>query len=389
MNKIILIHILIFICFQVTNAQEYKYLQDSVLKNNLYFKSYQAQSNLEIYEKNTKKILENPEVKLGFFPGSPIKTGPKKVFEISQKFSFPTTYIYQNKIKKQTIEKVSLENKIAEQEVKAKATAIYIELVSLYKKLEVYKNQIEDHKVWEKSIEIKLEKGDATILDLHKAKRHYSELKYNYSILLFEIDKNLKRIKLLNGSKAIDLKYNSYPDYNSFSLDSAKAIHLNRGDSALNISNQISINEFKKSKNELLPAFSIGFGIEQTPDESFKGIVVGMEIPIWGNAKKIKKAKIKQMHSKSEQLNDFENHKNQIDELVIYITKMEKFLFENKNLIETDQDLKYLTQMFDLGEISVLQLVNEKEQYFSQAILYLETEKKYYLALNQLFKYYY
>ena len=142
-------------------------------------------------------------------------------------------------------------------------------------------------------------------------------------------------------------------------------------------------------KSEMLPDLGVGYEIEKTPSEEFRGVSVGISIPLWGNKSRIKQAKAM---SKAAMLETLDNQG-------LYLSQIKSLYTETKNSHESYTRLKKAVEDYQAdyllkkavmsGEISLIDYYQELEYYYGIEQNFLEAEKEYHQNLAKILKYSY
>lgn len=138
---------------------------------------------------------------------------------------------------------------------------------------------------------------------------------------------------------------------------------------------------------ENLPSFSIGFGIEKTPSEYFRGLKVGISIPLWQNKNTIKHAKKKIIVSESKAETYIAAKVSELSQNYNTYLKLKEHLNLSVSLITEMQNEKLLKLALENGEISGLEYFSELMFLYQTEDNQLLIEKELYLAKANMLRY--
>ena len=114
--------------------------------------------------------LQNPEVEFHYLWGDPSSIGNRTDISVQQSFDFPSAYAYRNQIADMKNEQAELDYKKQKMDIFLQVRLICAELTYQNALQEEYQKRQENASQIAKSVETKLNAGEANILDQNKAK---------------------------------------------------------------------------------------------------------------------------------------------------------------------------------------------------------------------------
>lgn len=388
-NKIIFLFALLWMIAVNSNAQSIQSILKTIEKNNLEIQAGQKFLDSKEQEYKHNVLPEGPNFSYGYFPDNANNPGPKETFEISQSFQMPCFYRNQSKYSKLLVEQEQVNQNLLRQNILFQAEKLIIEYV-YYSKMEQELKKRLDHaeKLFE-AYNQKLETGDGNVLELNKSKLHILHLENQLKKNTTELNRIKEQLNYLNGNNLLDLNITAYEISDSYNVDSILQERLAGGQDIIfsKIQSESSEQFLKVTKNKQLPKFSIGYGGETVADDKFRGVIVGISIPLWGSASAIKRARYE---SEYKQLNHQLILKQVETEVNVQIEKVESLSESLKDFNETlnqVNNIELLKKAKDLGEISMIEYFMEISYFYNVYDDFLMIEKEYYMAIAELFKY--
>ncbi|MBN2863975.1 MAG: TolC family protein [Bacteroidales bacterium] len=389
MIKNIIILILTLSLNDLISGQSLAGFLEQVSDNNPEIQAHSKLLEARRIEARTGLTPSDPFISAGFMPGSNDGSGNKKTWSVTQSFDFPTKYLLQRKINKNTI-------LLAEQEFNHGRILILLEsemalfdliynTKTLYKLKERKTGYDSLRSGWEKM----LDNGETTILD-------YNKIMFELSAVNLEITKKEAEIEMLNEK----LRFMSGSDVPLKLPDEYPVVTLPDIDKLLKeksevhpaflipeIEYNINTQELRLSKAGSLPGFQVGYASEILPGESYTGPVAGMTIPLWANSNRIKSASAMAEHSsalrdamlfrlRSEILIEFANMK-----------ALQKSISEIRIILDSGGGTKYPDIALINGEISVNTYFMYMDAYYKAEDRLMELENEYYKSLAVLLDY--
>lgn len=383
----------IFSLVLMFSVSAYSQTFDEVLKtiegNN---KEIQAGNKLvesKTLEHKQENKLEGPELSYGYFPDNSSVPGTKEVFEVSQSFQMPCYYKNQSAYSKLMINQEELSYLVLRQNVLSEAKSLLVEYVYLMKQVFVADKRLKFAEDIYNAYLIRIELGDVNALEVNKVKLHLLQVKKQENELRTSILAVKETLKNLNGGNDLDISIDDYPNESISDLDSLLFEKLTIDPELLYNQKVVEASEknIKLTKNLQLPNFSLGYGSETVVDEKFRGLLVGVSIPLWGSKNAIQKAKIE---SEYYNLNNVSITESKISDTKIQFERILS-LQENLNSYNTvlgsvnSEDL--LNKSLEAGEISIIDFFTEMFYFYEIYDDYLLVEKEYHQALAELYKY--
>jgi len=388
-NKIVFLLALFGMISVNTSAQSIQEILKTIEKNNLEIQAGQKFLDSKEQEYKHNVLPEGPEFSYGYFPDNSNNPGPKETFQISQSFQMPCFYRNQSKYSKLLVDQEQINQNLLRQNILFQAKAMLIEYIYYTKMEQELKKRIEHAENLFEAYQQKLESGDGNVLELNKSKLHVLHLKNQLKRNTSELNRIKEQLVYLNGKQELDLDISSYKISNNYNIDSVLQERLAEGQEIIfsKIQSESSEQLVKVTKNKQLPEFNVGYGGETVAGEKFRGVIVGVSIPLWGSASAIKSARYQ---SEYLQLNHQLMIKQVQTEVNVQVEKVESLansLNDFKETLSQVNNIELLKKAKSLGEISMIEYFMEISYFYQVYDDYLEIEKEYYLALAELFKY--
>lgn len=382
MKNIIITLILAFGILEIS-AQNIKNVLSEIESNNTTLRAYRNLNEAEKLENKTGIYLDNPEVGFNYLWGDPSSIGNRKDFSVSQSFDFPTAYGIKKKIAEAKNAQSDLAYEIQRKSILYKAKTICNELIylnALRKVLNVRANHAKDiSSAYNKKYEL----GEINILDRNKAKFNLLNAQKEQEANETKRKVLLAELAALNGGNTITFEQSTFspvqlpPDFSSWYSDyESKNIVLQQAANEIGISEK----QIKLSKAMSLPKFSGGYMSETVVGESFKGISVGMSIPLWENKNTIKLASAQQEvaieRANDKKIQSYNQLKGQYEKAV----NLQKTLTSYREALQAVNSSDLLKKALDAGEISLIEYMLELTMYYETYDKFLSMEKE----INQL-----
>ncbi len=388
-NKFQILLFMFLVFSLVASSQSFNETLKRIEENNKELQAGSKYVESKTYEHKLDNLPGGPEISYGYFPKNSSVPGTKEVFEVSQSFNMPCYYRNQSKYSKLMINQEELNYLVLKQSILNEAKDLLIEYIYLMKQISVIDKRLKIADNIYNAYMIRLETGDANVLEVNKAKLHLLHVKKQEKEYRTEVLSIKERLNNLNGGNDLTVNIDDYPFEELTDLDSLLFDRLANDPELLynQKASQASQQRIKVTKNLQLPEFSVGYGSETVADEKFKGFIVGLSVPLWGSKNSIQQAKVE---SEFYELNNTSVSEKAITETRIQYEKV-KSSCENLKSYETVlssiNNEELLNKSLESGEISVIEFFTEMIYFYEIYDDYLSVEKDYHQALAELYKY--
>jgi len=355
--------------------------------NNPQLKAAASEADAEKIENRSGALLENPEFEFNYLWGAD-GIGNRRDFRVTQAFDVATLTGMKSRQVAGQNEMSALKYKSERLNVLLEAKQACIDLIYYNALKAELSTHLEQAQTLVSSFEKRLKAGGANVLDLNKAKVHLTAVRGQISQVEVERQTLLAVLKSLNGGLDIilddcvyDLSDNLPADFESwYESTSQKNPVLQYVRQEVSVGHkQLSID-----KTAWVPELTVGYMSELTTADKFRGVTVGVNIPLWSNANKVKQSKARIAAAESRKT--AAEQQFYFDLLAQYnraaSLKANSELMRS-SLSETDSR-DYLLTAQSRGEISMIEYLVETDQYYEALEQTLSAERDYHQALAQL-----
>lgn len=366
-------------------AQTIDDILGQVGENNLTLKALQQQLEAGADANLAEARLEGPEVEFGYLFGEDGRR--RHDFGVSQSFDFGALTGARKRLALGQNELLALEYRASRRDILTQARKLVYRIINCNALIAEYTLRADNARAVEQAYRSGYEKGEFSVIDYRKAAVGLAEAEGTLRLCEVERDGLLAELKNLNGGEDIVITAceqetvllpGSFGQWLEQAAGKSSALEYVRTATG-NSEKQLSL-----SRSEAFPSLSVGYKSEVVPGEGFRGVSVGVSIPLWSSGKKISSAK-KQLEAArlAEQ-----------DALVQFRTNAENLYEKAAGLAESaagyalltdsDEGLRDLQKALDSGQMSLLDYMNEISYFYSSRELALQTQLEYLLAVADL-----
>ncbi len=359
-------------------------------KNNTTLSALRKNIDAQKIGNRTNISLQNPEIGFNYLWGNPSIIGNRIDFSVKQTFDFPSAYTYKNQISNLKNEQAELEylNQLKVLQLETKFTCIdliYINALKgeLKKRLAHAQNIAISYKT-------KFDIGETNILELNKAKLNLLNTKSELESVEIKRSSLLSELSRLNGGQLIEFTDVLFEvplipvDFDQWYLVAEKN---NQTLNWLKKEIEISQKQIGLNKAMSLPKFQAGYMSEKVIGQQFRGVSVGISIPLWENRYKVKYANANALAFESI-VND--NKLQYYNNLKILHTKaigLQKNVNDYRSNLSSIDSSELLKKALDKGGISLINYILELSFYYESVNKLLELEMDLNKSVAELNRY--
>ncbi|HHT30296.1 MULTISPECIES: TolC family protein [Petrimonas] len=383
-----LIYFVVYLVPIMAMGQErYAAILQDIEANNTTLAALREETNAQMLGNRTGITLPDPEAEFNYLWGNPSLIGNRTDFSVTQSFDFPTAYHHRREI-------AGMQNRNAELRYKAQrirllleAKQTCIELVYQNALVKEYSVRLDHARQIAESYRLRLEQGDANLLGYNKARLNLTAVDAQLAKAEAERERLLSELKRLNGgNEPISLPDHFLPSPLPTDFETWYSEAENRNPLLQYVKGEVNIvrAEVKLNRALLLPKFTTGYMSETVVGEQFRGITLGISLPLWENRSRLREAEAR-IKSSEAQLEDSRlQFYNQLQGLYRKASILRGHALELRQAVADSRNNGLLNKALESGEISLLEYLLELEYYYDAVEQALEVERDYELALAEL-----
>lgn len=378
------------LCITSVMAQETSSLENilsEIASNNLSLKALREKTDAATQNTAASASLPNPEIEFAYLFGAGENNPHRKDISITQSFDFATLSGSRKAAALKGANLLELEYRAVQRDILTEARKLIYEIVYYNALIREFDVRLEHASDIERAYSSGLEKGEFNIMDYRKASLNLTETENRLQILKAEKETLLAKLKALNGGIPINISFSSqnvpflpqsFEEWLEEASESSSTLAYVRENTALEEEN------LRLTKNEALPSFSIGYMAELIPGEEFRGVSVGVSIPLWSSGKKVKGAKSSLNAAKFSEQEALSNFRTEAESIFMKAKSLSEATDKYKALSDTEQVCSDLDKALKVGSISLLEYITELSFYYDAKEKALETERDHAIAVAAL-----
>ena len=346
--------------------------------------------NAEQLEASTGLVPDNPEVEFAYLWGAPEETGNRVDFSITQSVDFPTAYISRSKLSKISQKQAELEYEAKRQEYVRLARETWVTRVHLNRVRALLTERKEFAEKLLEDLARKLETGEANRLQMNQARMKVIALDNRLNMLEQEFSENESDILTLTGGISIEIGDQALPLSEQIIYDSlVQAYHEGCMNQAYQTEIEKKAGEVDVVSDLKLPKLKAGYYRETILNTKLEGLVAGITIPLWGNARAVKTARANLAFAETDADRYWQSQRNEVRKKYEQWGNLKERTRQLAELLVDANDELLLRAAMENGEISLTEYYYESDHYFQSLILLEEFRRDLLLLETDLQKVYY
>jgi outer membrane protein TolC len=382
-----LLSILFFFCVTSSYAQESLSLLEQIEQNNTVLSTLRKQAEADKIANKTGIYPENPEVEYHYLWGSSDAPGNRIDFSAVQRFDFPTSYYFKKRVSDAQNQQVDLKYRLERKNVLLEARKLSIRLIYQNALSKELANRLQQAQQMADAYQLRLDKGDASILDLNKARINLLNVGKEYETSLAERNFLSAELTRLNGGISIDYTVSGFSETSLpdsfeiwYEVRKQKNLHLQYLAKETDLTRKTE--KLQRALN--LPKISAGYMSEKVLTERFQGVTIGLSIPLWGNKNTVRQIKARTLAQQEAENDAGIRFRNESESLYKKALRLKKILNDYRQNVLSDNTLPLLKKALEAGEISLIDYLMESSIYYEVINNRLETERDLHLTVTEL-----
>lgn len=358
-------------------------------KNNTTLSALRERAKANTLGNKTGIYLTNPEIEFNYLWGNDL-TGNRTDFSAKQTFDFPTAYGYRNQISDIKNEQVALEYQKQRKSLLFE-TRVILHNLTYYNALKAeLSNRLSHAQSIASSYKAKFDAGETNILEFNKAQLNLLNLSKEMESLDIERKALLGELVRLNAGEPIGFTASEFQAITVYADFEQWYLQAEQSNPLLNwLKKEIEITEkqVSLSKAMSLPKLQAGYMSESIVGQDFKGLTVGLSIPLWENKNTVKYAKANSVALENMATDNKVQLYNQLKVLHTKAIELQNSSSDYQLQLQSLNNSELLKKALDKGEISLIDYILELSIYYESVGNLLELKRDMNITVAELNQY--
>lgn len=361
----------------------------SVEKNNPELQALRKRTESEKYGFKAERMVEAPEVGFDYLWGSPADIGTRKDISVTQSIDIATISGTKGKIAKSESELSDMQFNVRRQEILLQAKLLYINIIYCNAVGAELERRLERSEKVESVYRDMQVRGETDMIEVNKA--HLAYLAQRNALARNKMEAEGFRLELqrLNGGELLEINDLSYVrrDMLPADFDTWYKEVADRSPEIMAARQNVKVNEAvaRGIKMSSCPTITAGYMAELVKGSNFRGLTLGLSIPLWSARSKTRQANLSCEASRLEVKDVEASEYSALRSLYEKASGLKDLSDELAlSLAVSDEAMSMTEKKFNEGEISLMDSIMELSLYYSVVDESLAASKDYDLALAEL-----
>ena len=361
---------------------------EQIEQNNLQLKAARETMKAEVLETKAENNLSNPEVNYAHLFSSQRSGQQQSELTVVQGFDFPTAYSARSKAGELEADARQRSYMVQRREVLLQAKLLCLDLIGLNREANLLTLLQAHADSLAQLCETRLESGDATALEVNRAKLGLMALHTELADNVSAHRTALQSLLAMNANLSIEgMVEDTYPDLPAlpdYATLCDEVLPKNHDVQQAEAESKASRKRVSVSRQAGLPKLQVGYRRNTAPAEEFNGFIIGGSIPLFENRNKVKAASARALSAELQK----ESVTLSAEALLQARYNEAQSLKQAMAAYDLDrmrQSFSLLGQALDGGQLTWHEYFVELEALIRQGQSYLKLENRYQKLLAELF----
>lgn len=359
-------------------------------KNNTALQALRKRTEADQYGYKAERALEAPEVGFDYLWSSPADVGTRKDISVTQSIDVAALAGARGKLADSRTELSDIQYNIERQKILLEAKQLYIRIVYCNAVNAELSSRIARSEQIEAAYRDMQARGETDMIEVNKAHLAYLSQKNALSRNMVERESLLSELQGLNGGEPVEVNASVIStdevlpaDFGAWYAEASQQIP-----ELAYMKKNVDVNaaEARTAKMANYPSLTAGYMAELVKGSNFRGLTLGLSIPIWSVRSKVRQANASCEAAKLEERDAVTKTYNSFKALYDRAKGLQEISAELSSSLTVSTEAMALTEhKLKAGDISLIDNIMELSLYYSLADEVLATSCDYALALAELY----
>lgn len=359
-------------------------------KNNTALQALRKRTEADQYGYKAERALDAPEVGFDYLWSSPADVGTRKDISVTQSIDVAALAGARGKLADSRTELSDIQYNIERQKILLEAKQLYIRIVYCNAVNVELSSRIARSEQIEAAYRDMQARGETDMIEVNKAHLAYLSQKNALSRNMVERESLLSELQGLNGGEPVEVNASVIStdevlpaDFGAWYAEASQQIP-----ELAYMKKNVDVNaaEARTAKMANYPSLTAGYMAELVKGSNFRGLTLGLSIPIWSVRSKVRQANASCEAAKLEESDAVTKTYNSFKALYDRAKGLQEISAELSSSLAVSTEAMALTEhKLKAGDISLIDNIMELSLYYSLADEVLATSCDYALALAELY----
>ena len=375
MAPMLLLCACVFPCLLSAQTHYAQVLKD-VEANNPVLLAAQKRAEAQQTAAHVGALLPNPEVEAAYDWGDPASVGVRWDLGISQSFEMPSVMVRRARLCNLQEQAADLDYKVIRNATLLEAQLTCADLI-YYRTLSlIYSRRCEAAIRIAELYQRRYAAGDCSILEYNRAQMNLADVQNRAAETDLQGDLAVHDLHRLVGVENYPFRQSEYEEVaveSSFESWYGQLEMLNPSLRLLDNQAKAAHYQLQLSRAQWLPEMSVGYASENVVGETFRGVKVGLTLPLWSQQRAVKASRLAEAAATEELASQRVEWFSRLRCMFHRHETLRRNVHNLKEAFQRCNSIELLDKALDAGEISLEQYLLEADYYYSIEIQLWDT----------------
>lgn len=370
----------VFAALSASAQSSVESILEQVVSHSYNVEAAQSQRDAELAESEVQKALPDPEVEFNYLWGQTSEVGNRTDFRITQTIDFATLSGKKAALAGSLKELAELRYDAHIVQLVRQTRSLCAEIAYYNAVIGAMEEYLVDIQTLNSALAKKEEMGEGTVFDLGKAKMLLASVKTSIAGDKVERLLLLTSLRQLAGDPELDYtecQYQTEEILGDFQTWCQDVVAENPAVRSFDLEVQVAGEQLAIEKSAWVPNLNVGYMSELGLTDRYRGLTIGVSVPLWSNASKVRSAARQQSYANARQNQAKLAICAQLAALWEETQAYRQAASESWALLEAADNRQLMLKAVLAGEISMLDYIVDLESYYNLLQQTLEIEKNY------------
>ena len=313
-------------------------------------------------------LLPNPEVEAAYYWGDPSSVGIRWDLGISQSFEMPSVMVRRARLRNLQEQAAGLDYQVVRNATLLEAQLTCADIIYYRALGMIYTRRCQAAIRIADLYQRRYAAGDCSILDYNRAQMNLADVQNRAAEINLQGDHAVHDLQRLVGGESYLFYQSEYEEVRVETSFESWYEQLEMQNPSLRLlDNQVEAARYRRqlSRAQWLPEMSVGYASENVVGQTFRGVKVGLSLPIWSQQRAVKASRLAEAAA-TEELSS--QRTEWFSRLQCMFHRHEALIRNVGNLREAFQrcnSIDLLDKALEAGEISLEQYLLEADYYYN------------------------
>ncbi|GEM_PF-3182 len=341
---------------------------DTIENNNTLLRTLRAEQEVQRLENRSERAWSDPEVEFHYLWGTQGSGDVRKDVSVMQTLDWATLTGSKRRVSRSRDKMAGWQYRQDRNAVRLEAGRRLLDVVFANRNVRMLSVRAEEAQQLVEGYETKLKRGAATSLEVNKARMNAVACRADRTRAEAERQLLLDELRALNGGKEVlfaDTMYDERhllpEDFDTWYAGVATVHPLLRQageDVALNRE------QMRRIRREAIPPLSVGYMSERTTGEGFRGVAVGLSVPLWGTKTRLKQGRAAVVAAQHREADARLQLRVRLEGLYRRALALQAVATDYRNALQQANSAPLLRKALEAGSLSLLDYLTEVGQLY-------------------------